>query len=152
VVFSSQHAFHCALLVGVLLFAWWVRRRQWLSAALFAFGAILPFLRGRFVTEFGFVAVPCIAAGVAQVSIERPHWRRAITALLAGFALYQASILAWTTSRELLAHKWAWEDPVCPVGPVAFLERQHMNGNIASDPGNAGYISWTRPDSRIFMD
>jgi hypothetical protein len=68
---ESRVTLHYAALAGLLLVPGWVKRRDLVSLGLFVLGLALAFNKRRFGVEFLILAVPVVAAGVAQ-------WRAAL--------------------------------------------------------------------------
>jgi tetratricopeptide (TPR) repeat protein len=152
--FTSLTPFRYASVAGALLLVFWLRRRQGLPAALFVMGAALAFTKSRFLPEFAILSVPFVAEGVATAGAEIRHATRLLGIALVAVAVYQATVTAAIGVESLRDGRTEWvSDRDCPVGPVRFLKQQAMAGNLFTDPGGAGYVTWELyPAVRIFAD
>ena len=152
----SLTVFNWTLIVGLLLCAHWLRRRDVLALAYFGFGAGFALYKSRFVTEFMILAVPFIAAGVAELrAAGAAHSRRIGRALGVASAYILLAVLLKVGPAITGGEAFDVVDGrIHPVGPVRLMEEQGLQGNLFCNPTSAGYVTWVLHPSRVrvFMD
>ena len=150
---ESRVTLHYAALAGLLLVPGWVKRRDLVALGLFLLGLALALNKRRFGVEFLILAVPVVAAGVAQsrAATGRPRWLRNVLLLLAA---YIAAAAVFTIGRGIRTGQLARVDrSFFPVGAVEFMRARGLAGRLHSEPTIAGYVTWNLyPAVRVFMD
>jgi hypothetical protein len=138
-----------AVLAGVFLLALFQRRRWRIDeAALTMFVLYMGLSHIRFLVLAGIVLPPILAPQLGKISSYDPaHERRALNACLLAVALAVVA-LGFPSERFL---KSQIED-FFPAGAVAYLQAHPQSGNIFNLYEWGGYIEWTLPEVRTFID
>ncbi len=126
--------------------------------AVVAFG-YLSTLSLRNVAFFGWIAVPAIAANLGPLLGARRLPSR-LTATLALASLTAIVLLTGAVVTNQLARVMAIQREFgfgvsrarFPVDAVAFLDRVGVTGRAFNCLAMGGYLAWTRPEDRVFVD
>jgi len=152
----SMAIFNWTLLVGLSLLAFWISRRDVLALSAFALGVGLAIYKARFVTEFMILAVPFMAAAVAELRVAGVTRSRRMGHVLTGVSAYLVlALLAKLGPAIVSQDAFAFVDGrIHPVGPARLMEEQNLRGALFCNPTSAGYVTWALHPSRVrvYMD
>jgi tetratricopeptide (TPR) repeat protein len=146
----SLTIFSATLLPAALLVPRWVRRRDVLALGCVALGAGLALYKSRFTAEFMILAVPFVAAAVAEMRARKETSRRAGRLLAVAAAYLVLAILLKLGRAFAGGEAFALLDgQIHPVGPVRLMQEQRLQGNLLANPTSAGYVTWALHPSRV---
>ncbi len=152
----SMAIFNWTLIAGLVLCVHWWRRGDVLALGYFGLGAGFALYKSRFVTEFMILAVPFIAAGVAELRAAGGARSRRIGRALGVSSAYLLLAVFLKIGRALAGGEAfdLVDGRIHPVGPVRLMEEQRLQGDLFCDPTSAGYVTWVLHPSRVrvFMD
>ena len=148
--FSTKQGWLALILILVLLAAAWFAKHRWrLSEVMLAAFALWFALSHVRLLFFAGIILPSLLAPCLQVftpydrSIDRPWLNAAVMASLAGAFFY------FFPTQAYLGEKIR---AVYPEAAIKFMQRQQIQGRIFNNYGWGGYMEWTAPDLKPFID
>jgi hypothetical protein len=138
----------------IVIFAWlavaFFSRRRWKldELLLMAFALWAALSHVRFLPFIGLIGAPILAPSLKlfppyQREIDKPWINAVIMAAMVG------SVIFYFPSAAKLQQN---VDDTYPTAALQFMQRQHLSGRIFNNDGWGGYMEWTAPELKTFID
>jgi hypothetical protein len=142
--------FFLALLLGFFLFNMALRFRCRLEElALFVGGTVMACLHGRFLLVFAAFFAPLLAAVLARWLRGTNHGKQR---WLLNAGLMAAVLLAMARYFPTDARMQQFVSRQWPVRAVEYLRQHPIPGHMYNSYGFGGYLIWSLPEPRLFID
>lgn len=117
--------------------------------ALLALGVVLSALHVRMMFFFGIIGAPILCRQLAgfEWREETGHGRKFLNAAIA--VLLGILVIREMAGRQLIQSQVEQENP---TGAINFLRRTHTTGRMLNAYGYGGYLIWTAPEYKVFID
>ena len=138
----------------IVIFAWlaaaFFSRRRWKldELLLMAFALWAALSHVRFLPFLGLIGAPILAPSLKlfppyQREIDKPWLNAVIMAAMVG------SVIFYFPSAAKLQQN---VDDTYPTAALQFMQRQHLSGRTFNNDGWGGYMEWTAPELKTFID